>query len=1815
MSKLHALRPRRQSRLLATSSGIAVAASLSLASPAMAQAPDLDVAVNTTIRPSDGQPVEAGAVRVSAPALFQVINGGWLKAATASIGSTPDAREAFVRISGPGSRFEVFGPFVVGEQGAASVMLENGAILSLRDGEGVLTLGGGADGRLVIGDLGSSGTAVPGQVLASEIKAGLAGGQLVFNHNAEDYVFAPALQGNIVIQTRAGRTILTGDSTVSRPVVVDGGELGVEGRLEVLNQDVRVGAYDNSNGALSVRAGGVLVARTMSVGASSLSEGRLNVTGRGSNATVIDLLIGGGGKGLVRVEDLGSIDAQRIMVDSSAQAGLDVEGLGAFTQAHNFMIGAAANGSLRIKDGAGMSSEYLTFGVDAGGHGTGSISGAASSARGFILNVGQAGRGELFVSDGARITSGYAQIGSHNGSIGQMAVVGAGSEFLNEHDLLIGVGGMGALDVSDKAYASSQAVAVGQLSASSGSLSVTGGARIDARQEASVGFQGSGRLTVGDGGIFSVASGAGTLSVAYDEDSIGVISIGGAVDGCCDFAPPTSAGKLDVAKIAFGRGYGRLAFNHTERDYHFDAELLGSGRMEVLAGTTRLTADSHSFDGVVRVGVPRPLPDLVGHGRSVFAPHLIVDGSISADVAVDGGAILSGAGRIGGEVSMFGGATLRGLQGQTLTMGGLWLDRAAVIDVTLGASGTPALFNVETDLTLAGRLNVTAGMNFGEGVHALFTYGGDLNDDLGLTFGSSPHGYDLQLQTATPGQVNLAASRGAELLFWDGGDTARHGDGKIDGGDGLWSVDGANWTSADGLTAGAMQPQPGFAVFQGAAGLVTVDGSGGQVAATGLQFAVDGYRLTGSSLYLTREDSLVRVGMGGAQDAAIRAVIASALVGSGGMIKADGGTLTLTGHSDYAGPTKVEGGALIVDGSITSGATVKANASLGGKGRIGGAVVIEDDGSLEGVQGETLSMGALALNNHSQVNVSLGQESDQALFAIDGDLTLDGVLNVTDVGGFGPGVYALMTYGGSLTDRGLAFGRMPQGVSSSDLAVQTSVAGQINLISDAGADLLFWDGGDASLHGDGHVDGGTGSWSATGANWTGFNGAATAAMRPNPGFSIFQNAGGEVTVDRSAGAIGVTGMQFAADGYQIRGDAVDLTNAETIIRVGDGTAAGADMTATIKSILSGVGGLVKTDLGTLILTGANTYDGDTSVRAGVLIGDAASIRGNLKNDGHVVFDQTMNATFAGNISGLGDQRKTGNGVLTLTGRSMSKWTVEDGGLVSASDRFSGDLQIDAGASFTFDQAQNGVYSGRLTGSGDLRFSGGGQVTLTGASGDYTGHTTIADGILKVSGTMGGSLDVLEGARLMGNGRVGSTRVAGTLAPGASIGKLTVDGDLTFTATGRYEVEIAPDGRADRIDVTGKAVLEGGAVVALSSGQDYVAGTVYRVLDAAGGLNGTFASLTEDLAFLDGRLAYDATGVNLILERNGVGFVEVSRTRNQRAVAPRLEALGQGNPIYDRAVTLSADDARFAYDQLSGEGYASLRSALIDSGRQVASVMVAGSREAANSGGLWGRTYHQGAKVSGDENATGHDHALTGMIAGGDRRVADRLRVGVAAGYDRLDIDARGLSAEVESTRLGGYVAGHAGPVEVTGGLAHSWNRIDADRTVNFNGFAEKLRGDHHNRLFQAFATASMSYETGRFNLTPFVGLSHVTLSGDTFAETGGDAALKVLNRSAAVTFAELGMRGEAVVEARLDVFGSAALRGAWGDRDGMTKSAFAMGQAFEIEGAPIDEVSAMIELGAQYKLREGVTVIGGYVGDFAEDRQSHGAQITARWSF
>ncbi|GAA5542268.1 autotransporter domain-containing protein [Brucella sp. NBRC 113783] len=969
------------------------------------------------------------------------------------------------------------------------------------------------------------------------------------------------------------------------------------------------------------------------------------------------------------------------------------------------------------------------------------------------------------------------------------------------------------------------------------------------------------------------------------------------------------------------------------------------------------------------------------------------------------------------------------------------------------------------------------------------------------------------------------------------------------------------------------------------------------------------------------------------------------------------GTVRLTGESLDAPGAIVRGGGLSFDGNYSGSVDVEFGGTVTGSGRIGGDVEVADGGRLYGRHDRTLTMGSLTLNENSDVEILVGAPNTTAFFEVEGDLTLDGRLTIADgTGEFGQGVYRLFNYGGVLTDNGMEVVGVPDGsqYGIGDIEIQTAIDKQVNVVvggdpgpgPDPRPDILFWDG--PNLIADGVISGGSGTWTNGTENWTTTNGDANHDWGSR--FAVFQGDAGTVLVNGANGQISVTGMQFAVDGYRVEGDAITLAAAESVIRVGDGSQAGANYVATIASDLRGDGALVKDDLGTLVLTGNNSYRGDTIVRAGTLVGDTDSIRNNIGNNGHVVFDQWSDAVFEGNIYGRGTMEKSGSGTLTLAGRSDLDWVIDAGRLVSRTDLFGGNVSIADSSFMQFEQDGSGTYRGTISGSGGLRVTvgNGNLLRLTGDSSAFEGDTAVFTGGLQVDGKLGGHLALYDGTVLMGDGTVGTTAVnsGATVAPGSSLGTLSVNGNIRFYGGSTYLVDVNNEGQSDLIDVSGTATIDGGAVRVIAGTGNYAAATQYTILTADGGVTGTFTEgITSNLAFLDPSLSYDDNNVYLTMTRNGTTFENVGVTRNQIATGGGVESLSEGNAVYDAVLNLSAEQARYAFEQLSGEIHASAKTALIEDSRFLRNAVNDRLRAAFDGVGasgaavtyengvpqpvaansdrfaVWGQGFGSWGHTEGDGNAARLNRKTGGFFFGADAPVFDTWRFGAVAGYSSTSFDAkdRHSSGSSDNYHVGLYGGTAWGDLAFRSGAAYTWHDISTSRSVAFPGFSESLKGDYNAGTAQVFGELAYGFSMGAARFEPFANLAFVNLHTDSFRETGGAAALTSGSASTDTTFTTLGLRGSTTFDlngASVTAKGMVGWRHAFDDVTPTSTMRFAGGgDAFTVAGVPIARDAAVVEAGLDFALTPSAVIGVTYGGQFGSGivDQSFKANFSAKF--
>ena len=143
------------------------------------------------------------------------------------------------------------------------------------------------------------------------------------------------------------------------------------------------------------------------------------------------------------------------------------------------------------------------------------------------------------------------------------------------------------------------------------------------------------------------------------------------------------------------------------------------------------------------------------------------------------------------------------------------------------------------------------------------------------------------------------------------------------------------------------------------------------------------------------------------------AIAGGGTLGTISLVMSGSGTQVLAGSNTYTGPTTVNRGSLVVNGSLASPVTVNGG-TLGGAGRLGSVTVNASGGLAPGDPLGTLNLsGNLVLASGAKMDYELdGIPSDDKVSMPSSTLTLNGQgfsnFNFTPLAGFGPGSYTLV---------------------------------------------------------------------------------------------------------------------------------------------------------------------------------------------------------------------------------------------------------------------------------------------------------------------------------------------------------------------------------------------------------------------------------------------------------------------------------------------------------------------------------------------------------------------------------------------------------------------------------------------------------------------------------------------------------------------------------------------------------------------------------------------------------------------------------------
>ncbi|MCJ2081803.1 beta strand repeat-containing protein, partial [Methylobacterium sp. J-090] len=488
--------------------------------------------------------------------------------------------------------------------------------------------------------------------------------------------------------------------------------------------------------------------------------------------------------------------------------------------------------------------------------------------------------------------------------------------------------------------------------------------------------------------------------------------------------------------------------------------------------------------------------------------------------------------------------------------------------------------------------------------------------------------------------------------------------------------------------------------------------------------------------------------------------------------------------------------------------------------------------------------------------------------------------------------------------------------------------------------------------------------------------------------TVNNRAGGQIT----ATGTGVRAIQGRAQAFTIVNDGAITGPAggQAIVVYGAGNA----------TLANNAGGVITGDVR---FTDADPQNATTANRRNSTTTNAGRIVGNLQ---YGMGNHTLTNTGAitGTIA-FADVAASRNTVTLGTGSTI-------GGAITATG-----LGINA-----LNLTGTGTLASNVTGFTTLRQSDGAWTLASGSTQSFSGGATVAGGALTVNSTLNASTIVGAAGTLAGTGRVvGTLTNAGIVAPGSAAapsGTLMVAGNYVQQASGTLQSAVSADGQAARLVATGTATLGGTASLIAAAGT-YLPNTRYTVLTAAGGVNGSFANVTDSgtLPFLIRAIAStDANNAYVTLAQQSFGLV--AQTANQANVARGLDAALANNPQALLVIDNQSNAGIAAtLDRVAGQGYASLADPQLRSGRAFSSQLLsrayAASTEAGPTGftlpptvyaadmpnrapvpaprfvetsrgyGVWATGYGQFGSVDSTANAAGRSETVAGMAGGID----------------------------------------------------------------------------------------------------------------------------------------------------------------------------------------------------------------------------------------
>jgi outer membrane autotransporter protein len=567
----------------------------------------------------------------------------------------------------------------------------------------------------------------------------------------------------------------------------------------------------------------------------------------------------------------------------------------------------------------------------------------------------------------------------------------------------------------------------------------------------------------------------------------------------------------------------------------------------------------------------------------------------------------------------------------------------------------------------------------------------------------------------------------------------------------------------------------------------------------------------------------------------------------------------------------------------------------------------------------------------------------------------------------------------------------------------------------------------------------------------------------------------------------------------------------------------------------------------------------TSSGGNIIFGGSATAANATINSafgGGLFFSDTSTAANATVTTGSGSETRFLNSstggqarFVTSLGGTVDMSLLSSGGMTAGSIEGAGNYNLGSKQLTVGDNNLSTTVSGVIADGGigggvggSLVKTGTGTLTLSGVN-TYTGPTIVLGGRLALNGSITSNVTVGSAGNLGGSGTIfGSVVNNGILAPGTSIGTLTVSGSYTQAAGSTYQVEVNAAGQSDRLNVIGApgtATINGGTVQVQAAAGNYGRSTTYTILNATGGVSGAYSNVTSNFAFLTLSLSYDANNVFLTLLLSSSAFASGALTGNQRAVGAVLDrafptATGDFETVLLTLTGLNTQQGPAALTTISGQQYSGFGTANISGGLMFMNVL--GQQMSLARGGsgggtrvalaeacdvacdgtvspwsLWGSALGATGSVAGNNNSATVTYNAGGVSTGIDYRFSPNLLAGFGVGYASGNQWASGFNSRGTTDSYSGSLYGSftqsAFYLDALAGYAYNDNQMT--RQIVIPGLATRTAMGHAGAN-QLLGQAETGYKVAIYapaaaSLTPFARFQAMTVTQAAFSETGASS--------------------------------------------------------------------------------------------------------------